>query len=72
MKLPPERQIEHIIEVKTDSTLVNVKPYHYPHHHKIEIERLIQELLKHGIITKSRIPYAAPVVLVRKKDESFR
>lgn len=34
MKLPPERKIEHIIEVKTDLTLVNVKPYHYHHHHK--------------------------------------
>lgn len=34
MKLPPERKIEHIIEVKPDSTLVNVKPYRYPLHHK--------------------------------------
>eukprot|EP00253_Pinus_taeda_P002639 PITA_02639 len=72
MKLPPERKIKHIIEVKIDSTPVNVKPYCYPHHHKTKIERLIQDLLKHGIITKSRSPYAAPVALVRKKDESFR
>jgi hypothetical protein len=34
MKLPPERKIEHIIEVKPDSTPVNIKPYRYPHHHK--------------------------------------
>ena len=72
MKLPLERKIEHIIEVKPDSTPVNVKPYRYPHHHKIEIERLIQDLLNHGVITKSRSPYVAPVVLVRKKDGSFR
>eukprot|EP00253_Pinus_taeda_P030836 PITA_30836 len=72
MKLPPERQIEHIIKVKTDSTPVNVKPYHYPHHHKTEIECLIQDLLKHGIITESRSPYTAPVVLVKKKDKSFQ
>eukprot|EP00253_Pinus_taeda_P030576 PITA_30576 len=71
IKLPPKKKIEHIIEVKIDSTPVNVKPYRYLHHHKIEIERLIQELLKHGIITKSRSPYVAPIVLVRKKDESF-
>ena len=37
----------------------------------MEIERLMQDLLKHGIITKSRSPYAALVVLVRKKDGSF-
>jgi hypothetical protein len=63
MKLPPERKIKHIIEVKPDSTPVNIKPYRYPHHHKTEIERLIQDLLKCGVITTSR---------VRKKDGSFR
>ena len=29
-------------------------------------------MLKCGVISKSRSPYAALVVLVRKKDESFR
>jgi hypothetical protein len=66
MKLPPERKIEHIIEVKPNSTIVNIKPYRYPHHHETEIERLIQDLLKCGVITTSRSPYAAPVILVRK------
>ena len=72
MQLPPERSIEHIIEVKSGANPIKVKPYRYPHHHKMEIERLVQDLLKCGVITKSRIPYAAPVVLVRKKDGSFR
>jgi hypothetical protein len=72
MKLPPNRNIEHIIEVKTDSTPVNIIPYQYPHHHKTEIERLIQDLLKCGVITTSRSPYAAPAVLVQKKDGSFK
>ena len=34
-------------------------------------KRLVQDLLKCGLITKSRSPYAAPVVLVGKKDGSF-
>jgi hypothetical protein len=72
MKLPPNRNIEHIIEVKTDSTPINIIPYRYPHHHKMEIERLIQDLLKCGVITTSKNPYACLVVLVRKKDGSFR
>jgi len=72
MELPPQRRIEHIIEVKPGSSPVKVRPYRYPHHHKTEIERLVQDLLKCGVITKSRSPYAAPVVLVRKKDGSFR
>jgi len=72
MELPPERRIEHIIEIKPGSSPIKVKPYRYPHHHKTEIERLVQDLLKCGVITKSRSPYSAPVVLVRKKDGSFR
>lgn len=72
MKYPPESMIEHIIEVKPDATPVNAKPYRYPHHHKTKIERLIQDVLKCGVITKSRSPYVAPVLLVRKKDGSFR
>jgi hypothetical protein len=50
MKMPPKRNIEHIIEFKPDSTPVNIKPYRYPHHHKIEIERLIQDLLNVGLL----------------------
>ena len=72
MELPPERKIEHVIEIKSGSSPVNVKPYRYPHHHKTEIERLICDLLKCGVITKSQSPYAAPVVPVWKKDGSFR
>jgi hypothetical protein len=72
MELPPQRRIEHIIEVKPRSSPVKVRPYKYPHHHKTEIERLVQDLLKCGVITKSRSPYAALIVLVRKKDGSFR
>jgi hypothetical protein len=64
MELPPQRRIEHIIEVKPGSSPVKVRPYRYPHHHKTEIERLVQDLLKCGVITKSKSPYAAPVVLV--------
>eukprot|EP00253_Pinus_taeda_P006192 PITA_06192 len=72
LKMLPNREIEHKIEVKAGSDQVNIKPYRYPHHQKTEIERLIQDLLKCGIISKSKSPYAAPMVLVRKKDGSFR
>ena len=33
---------------------------------------LIHDLLKCGLIIESQSPYVAPVVLVRKKDGSFR
>lgn len=70
--MPPNKEIEHTIEVKARTGPVNIKPYRYPHHQKTEIERLIQDLLKCGIISKSKSLSVAPVVLVRKKDGSFR
>ena len=53
MELPPERKIEHVIEIKLRSSPFNVKPYRYTHHHKTEIEILIHDLLKCGVITES-------------------
>ena len=50
MKMPPNREIEHTIEVKARSDPVNIKPYRYSHHQKTEIERLIQDLLKCGTL----------------------
>ena len=46
MKMPPNREIEHTIEVKVGSDPINIKPYRYPHLQKAEIESLIQYLLK--------------------------
>lgn len=37
-----------------------------------EVKEYIQELLVKGWIVKSRSPYAAPVICVRKKDGSLR
>ena len=40
MELPPNRKIEHIIEIEPGTKPTSSKPYRYPHHHKTEIERL--------------------------------
>ena len=39
IKIPPNREHEHPIEVKKGPDPVNVKSCHYPHHQKIEIGR---------------------------------
>lgn len=64
MKMLSKREIEHTIEVKARSNPINIKSYRYPHHQKTKIERLIQDLLRCGIIKKSKSPYVALVVLV--------
>lgn len=70
--LPPNRGHEHAILLKQGSNPVRVRPYRYPQSQKKEIERLIQEMLAAGIIKISTSPYSSLVLLVKKKDGSWR
>jgi len=51
---------------------VNVRPYRYPYLLKAEIEKQVEERLKIGIIRPNNSPYSSPVILVKKKDGSWR
>ena len=70
--LPPERHYDHAIPILPNAVPVNSKPYRYSPLHKDEIERQVKELLAAGLITPSTSPYASPVLLVQKKDGSWR
>ncbi|KAL4565288.1 hypothetical protein LXL04_029376 [Taraxacum kok-saghyz] len=48
------------------------EPSGLPPSRKEEIERQVQELLKLGMIRPSRSAFSSPVILVRKKDNSWR
>lgn len=47
-------------------------PYRTCHAHKEEIEKIVQDLLKSGTIQPIKSPFASPVILVKKKDNSWR
>ena len=66
--VPPDRGIEHAIELEKEAKLVMITPYHHPKKHKDEIEKAIKELLEMGHIKPSKSPFASTVVLVKKKD----
>jgi hypothetical protein len=51
---------------------VNSRPYRYSPLHKDEIERQVAEMLKAGLIKISTSPFASPVLLIQKKDGSWR
>lgn len=70
--LPPIRGVEHQILLKEGSMPKQMYPYRYSHSSKDEIERIVQELLSTGVVRHSQSPFASPVLLVRKKDSTWR
>ncbi|KAL4312297.1 hypothetical protein GQ457_01G050670 [Hibiscus cannabinus] len=70
--LPPNRGHEHQIILQDEQVVVRIRPYRYPAVQKNEIEKLIQEMLQAGIIRDSMSSFASPIVMVRKKDGSWR
>jgi hypothetical protein len=72
MSLPPERSCDHSIPLVAGASPVNIRPYRYPPALKDEIERQVAEMVQSGIIRPSASSFSSPVLLVRKKDGTFR
>ena len=70
--LPPIHDHDHAIHLILGSVPPNIRPYIYPYVQKSEIERMIDKMLEAGIIQPSQSSFSAPVVLVHKKDGSWR
>ncbi|XP_041024018.1 uncharacterized protein LOC121264784 [Juglans microcarpa x Juglans regia] len=70
--LPPSRVFDHTIALGDESKPVNVPPYRYAHFQKEEIERQVEEMLRGGLIRPSNSPFSSPILLVRKKDGTWR
>jgi hypothetical protein len=49
-----------------------IKPYRYPPALKDEVEKQVREMLHKGIIQPSFSSFASPILLVRKKDGTWR
>ena len=70
--LPPMRGIEHQIDLIPGASLPNREAYRTNPEETHEIQRQVQELLDKGYVRESLNPCSVPVLLVPKKDGSWR
>ncbi|GKB97661.1 putative reverse transcriptase domain-containing protein [Tanacetum coccineum] len=70
--LPPVRQVEFQIDLIPGAALVARAPYRLAPSEMQELSDQLQELADRGFIRPSTSPWGAPILFVKKKDESFR
>ena len=70
--LPPRREIVHDIHLQQDAPLPNIGMYKLFTLENAEIKKQVQELLEKGFIRPIISPCESPIVLVTKKDGSWR
>jgi hypothetical protein len=71
-QLPPSRQYDNYIPLVPGAVSMNSRPYRYSPSHKNEIDNQVKALLETGLIVPSVSPFASPVLLVKKKDRTWR
>jgi hypothetical protein len=70
--IPPDRDIEFVIELKPGTTPIDKTPYRMATPELAELKEHIKELLEKGFIHPSTSPLGAPVIFVSKKDGTQR
>ena len=70
--LPPSRSHNDDIPLMKDAKSVKVCPYWYPHSQQQRIETMVQEMLTAGIIASSTSPFSSLIILIKKKDGTWR
>ncbi|GJR52082.1 retrotransposon-related protein [Tanacetum coccineum] len=50
----------------------DIRPYRHPPYQKDAVELMVKDLLDLGVIRNSQSPFSSPIVMVKKKDGSWR
>jgi hypothetical protein len=70
--MPPDRDIEFVIELKPGTTPIYKTPYRMAIPELVELKEHIKELLEKEFIHPSSSPWGTPVIFVPKKDSTQR
>jgi hypothetical protein len=70
--IPPDRDIEFIIELQPSTAPISKRPYHMPPNELAELKIQLQDLLDKGFIRLSASPWGCPALFVKKMDNSIR
>ncbi|MCO5593943.1 hypothetical protein L7F22_047962 [Adiantum nelumboides] len=72
-ELPPKRgDDDHAIELIPGSSPPNKSPYRVSQAQQEEIMRQVNELVEKGMVRPSSSPFCSPILLVHKKDGTYR
>ncbi|GKC60732.1 putative mitochondrial protein [Tanacetum coccineum] len=70
--LPPQRSHDHQIPLMPNTPPINVRPYIHPPNLRDAIEGMVKELMDSRVIRASQSPFSSPIVMVKKKDGTWR
>jgi hypothetical protein len=70
--LPPERDVEFVIELKPGTAPISRRSYHMPPIELAELKTQLQDLLEKGFIRPCSSPWGCPAIFVKKKDQTLR
>jgi hypothetical protein len=71
-RLPLERDVEFVIELKPGMAPVSRRSYRMPPNELVELKTQIQDLLDKGFIRPSSSPWGCPAIFVKKKDQTLQ
>jgi hypothetical protein len=70
--MPPDRDIEFIIELIPGTTPIAQRPYRMNPQELEELKKQLADMLSKGLICPSTSPWGSPVLLVDKQDGTIR
>ena len=69
---PPDREVQFTIDITLGTEPISKAPYRMAPTELKELKVKLQDLLNKGFIRPSVSPWGAPILFVKKKDETIR